>query len=88
MVEDAVAAAVGRTPRGVRGLKFYDGMEVITSSGRTPRGVRGLKSDRGGRGAGPERSHPSRGAWIEICVLHLFRRPIPGRTPRGVRGLK
>ena len=42
-----------RTPRGVRGLKFYR---------RIPR-----------RSAA--RSHPSRGAWIEI----LLRRPIPGR---------
>ena len=33
-------------------------------------------------------SHPSRGAWIEMC-LPARRPPLPGRrTPHGVRGLK
>ena len=34
----------GRTPRGVRGLKFMEGGGVgLAEPGRTPRGVRGLK---------------------------------------------
>ena len=34
-----------RTPRGVRGLKYYHVVSVHLSAGRTPRGVRGLKLD-------------------------------------------
>ena len=33
----------GRTPRGVRGLKFVGTGRQIDFKGRTPRGVRGLK---------------------------------------------
>ena len=63
-----------RTPRGVRGLKFKKavGPEADVYR-RTPRGVRGLKSlhirtfDRM-----PYKSHPSRGAWIEILFIHPY----------------
>ena len=34
---------LGRTPRGVRGLKFQQSSDSITRTCRTPRGVRGLK---------------------------------------------
>ena len=55
---------------------------------RTPRGVRGLKSLETNKELRTGKSHPSRGAWIEI----VGRRPAiglsSGRTPRGVRGLK
>ena len=34
------------------------------------------------------RSHPSRGAWIEIPVGSTMAEIFPSRTPRGVRGLK
>ena len=34
------------------------------------------------------KSHPSRGAWIEIYVCFFTDRHTHGRTPRGVRGLK
>ena len=35
-------------------------------SGRTPHGVRGLKSLTKRKSVVPEKSHPSRGAWIEM----------------------
>ena len=61
-----LTSIVGRTPRGVRGLKseLPDGVTAIP--GRTPRGVRGLKSTGGGLNRAVDLSHPSRGAWIEI----------------------
>ena len=34
---------LGRTPRGVRGLKLIDAGATEVLFGRTPRGVRGLK---------------------------------------------
>ena len=34
------------------------------------------------------RSHPSRGAWIEMSATHGDGKPIVSRTPHGVRGLK
>ena len=34
---------MGRTPHGVRGLKFGDGVGRHDDAGRTPHGVRGLK---------------------------------------------
>ena len=55
---------------------------------RTPQGVRGLKFSvhhlRGGGG----RSHPARGAWIEIRFCARMDGVEEGRTPQGVRGLK
>ena len=39
--------AGGRTPHGVRGLKFRDLANGESLSGRTPHGVRGLKCERG-----------------------------------------
>ena len=56
-----------RTPRGVRGLKFAGCLRLGDHAvGRTPHGVRGLKSRTPVRAAKTRRSHPSRGAWIEI----------------------
>ena len=34
------------------------------------------------------RSHPSRGAWIEIISIYTTPATPPRRTPHGVRGLK
>ena len=34
------------------------------------------------------RSHPSRGAWIEIVSFVVWDTGLTGRTPHGVRGLK
>ena len=34
----------GRTPQGVRGLKYLGGVNKTMNVGRTPQGVRGLKS--------------------------------------------
>ena len=63
-------------------------MKSCPCSSRTPHGVRGLKYaafDGGGR---LERSHPSRGAWIEITSKTSKEPHMIGRTPHGVRGLK
>ena len=56
--------------------------------GRTPHGVRGLKSIAQDSSRGVGRSHPSRGAWIEIIPLTMQQRKKKSRTPHGVRGLK
>ena len=56
----------GRTPHGVRGLKFPIGGRVRRVARRTPHGVRGLKYRSSGSIYAPSLSHPTRGAWIEI----------------------
>ena len=38
-------------------------------SGRTPHGVRGLKLTINGNATTALKSHPSRGAWIEMIML-------------------
>ena len=55
--------------------------------GRTPHGVRGLKYRTERHRDEPCRSHPSRGAWIEIAMSRPAYADY-GRTPHGVRGLK
>ena len=55
-----------RTPRGVRGLKFLGLRRIVFSCSRTPRGVRGLKYTARAAVYALTKSHPSRGAWIEI----------------------
>ena len=55
---------------------------------RTPRGVRGLKLHRAKNLRAVGKSHPSRGAWIEIANVRNMKFNQRGRTPRGVRGLK
>ena len=58
-----------RTPHGVRGLKLrlLRG-HILGGNGRTPHGVRGLKSHAHGAGGERNKSHPSRGAWIEMAL--------------------
>ena len=58
--------SAGRTPHGVRGLKFLANAIESNCSRRTPHGVRGLKSVQVDAHALRVVSHPSRGAWIEI----------------------
>ena len=80
----------GRTPHGVRGLKFSRLKGIRYQACRTPHGVRGLKYlliysiyyiDL--------LSHPTRGAWIEISMSYPYiSQHSPSRTPHGVRGLK
>ena len=79
---------IGRTPYGVRGLKWRSGTTKRGDVCRTPYGVRGLKFFlfRGGTIEGT--SHPIRGAWIEIVRLAPVSLAKRGRTPYGVRGLK
>ena len=55
-----------RTPRGVRGLKSRSGGGGRFVPCRTPRGVRGLKYGRPRQYHLWAKSHPSRGAWIEM----------------------
>ena len=56
--------------------------------GRTPHGVRGLKFIGISDYEYALRSHPSRGAWIEIGCEQIPGRLDGCRTPHGVRGLK
>ena len=82
---------IRRTPQGVRGLKFAGPHKQAKFSRRTPQGGRGLKCP--GRCTGfryAARSHPARGAWIEISFLPAYCRAgaEARRTPQGVRGLK
>ena len=64
---DVYLAADRRTPRGVRGLKsFFVRQTRLQDTRRTPRGVRGLKYGRPRQYHLWAKSHPSRGAWIEM----------------------
>ena len=58
-----------RTPHGVRGLKCIFHELMTHGLGRTPHGVRGLKYDGEAQRGAHARSHPSRGAWIEISPI-------------------
>ena len=78
----------GRTPHGVRGLKWRTRNGHGRRYRRTPHGVRGLKFwIFVGRQTEVE-SHPSRGAWIEMPDRRRNSGRWSGRTPHGVRGLK
>ena len=79
----------GRPPHGGRGLKWYNGDEVIIwDTRRPPHGGRGLKSRArclGGMGCP---SPPTRGAWIEIIFFSSAPARSGRRPPHGGRGLK
>ena len=78
----------GRTPHGVRGLKYCGVGRGPVLGSRTPHGVRGLKFVEEDEVPAVALSHPSRGAWIEMLrVLELLGKYL-SRTPHGVRGLK
>ena len=83
-----LASGQGRTPHGVRGLKFLSAKYDGGAHGRTPHGVRGLKWQIVQRGRVRAASHPSRGAWIEIVADLRDAYNRSSRTPHGVRGLK
>ena len=72
----------------MRGLKFQRVDAVAGTLRRTPHGVRGLKFRPPGQHQDTDRSHPSRGAWIEIQRLRELGELGARRTPHGVRGLK
>ena len=79
----------GRTPRGVRGLKFVTSIFLDAGGpSRTPRGVRGLKYKSIPEEFTYQESHPARGARIEMCAVLPYLSAGYCRTPRGVRGLK
>jgi len=80
---------VGRTPHGVRGLKFVYVMFIPAFlRSRTPHGVRGLKCTCRHQHKQTQKSHPAWGAWIEMLQIKMYQQMIQGRTPHGVRGLK
>ena len=56
---------MSRTPHGVRGLKYFLFLGAPEEFRRTPHGVRGLKFI-ASKILSVMKSHPSRGAWIEI----------------------
>ena len=58
----------GRTPQGVRGLKFSQERRINGLLSRTPQGVRGLKFIALRAGRIYLESHPARGAWIEMAA--------------------
>ena len=61
------SAALGRAPRGARGLKYVVAPPSVGAVPcRAPRGARGLKLSKSLPGPGDPRSCPSRGTWIEI----------------------
>ena len=60
--------AAGRTPQGVRGLKFHWDAEQRRNFRRTPQGVRGLKYVVAVVAVVAMQSHPARGAWIEMLM--------------------
>ena len=73
-----------RTPHGVRGLKSDARHGWHHQSGRTPHGVRGLKLAGHVAAPGPDTSHPTRGAWIEIVSVQRLRHgPGPSHPTRG-----
>ena len=82
------ARVFGRTPPGVRGLKFEVYRQEFADISRTPPGVRGLKSLSTSITLKDNESHPTRGAWIEISDDFVPTARKCGRTPPGVRGLK
>ena len=83
------ARTPSRTPHGVRGLKSLQVRATPRlTRRRTPHGVRGLKFIGISDYEYALRSHPSRGAWIEIGCEQIPGRLDGCRTPHGVRGLK
>ena len=77
----------GRTPQGVRGLKYRRAGRARRAARRTPQGVRGLKllEDRNGRAMAGRTPQGVRGLKLIILAVGLVGF---GRTPQGVRGLK
>ena len=78
----------GRTPQGVRGLKFRAGSRTPTHYTSHP--ARGAWIEIPSQSVKSRNlsSHPARGAWIEISPTRYTSILQAGRTPQGVRGLK
>ena len=75
---------VGRTPQGVRGLKFLLVFLLVILAGRTPQGVRGLKLSDFALGIFACKSHSARSAWIEISMIFTPFDIAVSRNPHGV----
>ena len=62
-------------------MKSHAGAENMGVAGRTPQGVRGLKFEKVPPPLCGARSHPARGAWIEIVseIYHFPRRAVAPR---------
>ena len=69
-------------------MKYIINCGVSDHPCRTPQGVRGLKFRLRAERQEIAKSHPARGAWIEIEKLGGKSASEFGRTPQGVRGLK
>ena len=69
-------------------MKLAKDFGMHNEPGRTPHGVRGLKYRIAVPVALVGRSHPARGAWIEILPKASPTARTGSRTPHGVRGLK
>ena len=79
----------GRTPQGVRGLKYTGSCFLTRSSSSHPaRGAWIEMAIRAPARTGSAGSHPARGAWIEISCGCVASNALTCRTPQGVRGLK
>ena len=82
-------AFLRRSPPGERGLKSALPVGCLDYSPcRSPPGERGLKCRWVGLLRRPVLSLPSRGAWIEICMLNAMPYGKQSRSPPGERGLK
>ena len=80
---------IGRTPQGVRGLKFrrwHCRPPLRRSHPARGAWIEIFAPHPDGHNKNP--SHPARGAWIEIVIHLLAAMDMDGRTPQGVRGLK
>ena len=76
------------TPHGVSGLKYLRWYSFGTTSSLTPHGVSGLKCGMRNPMNSWDKSHPTRGEWIEIELEDLFDKLEECLTPHGVSGLK
>ena len=74
---------LGRTPQGVRGLKYRFCKFLQEVIGRTPQGVRGLKLIGLAVSATRHLSHPARGAWIEIITFAYHKLRCASHPARG-----
>ena len=65
-----------------------DENEKLVTLSLTPHGVSGLKCQRVRSDNMAEKSHPTRGEWIEIMIAALTELKAERLTPHGVSGLK
>ena len=81
---------ISRTPRWVRGLKcsFWNTLLWCSPCVAPHDGCVDWNNDTVSTNNEIKQSHPTMGAWIEICPRSTQYITFKGRTPRWVRGLK